>query len=129
MPPSLFGLTDRQLRQVLGAACQAPSMLNTQPWAFLLAPNGIELHIGPERVLSAGDPEGRQARLACGAALFNVRLALAHCGIRARVTVRPEGNAGPLALVEYDGDMSLSVHQADLERAIPHRRNQPTPIF
>jgi len=36
------------LMRVLDAACQAPSMLNCQPWAFALRSTRIELHIDPD---------------------------------------------------------------------------------
>jgi len=42
----------------------------------------IELWADPERRPPAADPVGREHRVACGAALFNLRLALHGRGIR-----------------------------------------------
>lgn len=58
------GVVDRALR----AATRAPSVHNTQPWRFLVAPARIELHPDRQRVLSMADPDAREVQLSCGAA-------------------------------------------------------------
>jgi hypothetical protein len=45
-------------------------------------PKVIELWADPERRPPAADPVGREHHVACGAALFNLRLALHGRGIR-----------------------------------------------
>ncbi|MFI6494414.1 Acg family FMN-binding oxidoreductase [Streptomyces sp. NPDC050564] len=64
------------------AAVTAPSVYNTQPWAFVAEEQdkGIELHADLTRRLPLTDPYGREAVISCGAALFNVRLAMRHLG-------------------------------------------------
>ncbi|MPY99165.1 MAG: hypothetical protein GEU97_14415 [Actinophytocola sp.] len=60
----------------LAAAVRAPSPFNTQPWHFDVAGDRIELRLDRARVLEVADPDAREARLACGAALCNVRIQL-----------------------------------------------------
>ncbi|MPZ81795.1 MAG: nitroreductase [Actinophytocola sp.] len=62
--------------RALHAATRAPSVHNTQPWRFVVAPPRVELHLDRERVLSVADPDAREAQLSCGAALLNLTLAL-----------------------------------------------------
>ncbi len=114
---------------MLGAACRAPSLHNSQPWAFRLTPSSIELHLDRERTLPVADPSSREARLACGAALFNLRLALAKNGVLGKVAICPDADSGPLAVIEHGGDFVLSPERAELERAITHRRTNRQPFF
>ncbi|AUI60278.1 nitroreductase family protein [Amycolatopsis sp. BJA-103] len=74
-------LTDSPvLATALEAAVRAPSPHNTQPWFFELEPGVVELYLDEDRVLEVCDPDGREARLACGAALLNIELAIAAAG-------------------------------------------------
>jgi hypothetical protein len=62
----------------------------------------IELWADPERRLAAADPTGREQRLACGAALFNLRLALHGLGVRPLVTLHvDEDHPDLLASVRF----------------------------
>ena len=76
-----LGLSESATRRVVAAAGQAPSLFNTQPWRFRLAPDRIEIHPDRGRGLIAHDPDDRELRIACGAALFNLRLALHAHGV------------------------------------------------
>ena len=63
----------------------------------------ISLHADPERRLAVADPDGRELMISCGAALFNVRLALRLLGYVPETDVLPDpgqpnaGRAGQLA--------------------------------
>src|SRR5687767_6280173 len=57
-------------------ASAAPSVLNTQPWRFAERRSGIDLYADRTRQLLALDPSGRQLTVSCGAALFNLRMAI-----------------------------------------------------
>jgi len=81
--------TSADLRSAVTAAVRAPSLHNSQPWRFRLDDGGIEVRIDPDRLLPASDPTRRAARLSCGAAVFNLRLALAVAGTPAEVQLRP----------------------------------------
>jgi nitroreductase len=65
------------IERLIDAAKAAPSVLNTQPWLFQIVANDrINLRAQPERRLQHIDPEGRELIISCGAALFNLGLAL-----------------------------------------------------
>src|SRR5690606_16426203 len=59
------------------AAIRAPSLHNTQPWRFRMRQDAIEVRMDPKRRLPASDPTGWAARMSVGAAVYNLRLALA----------------------------------------------------
>lgn len=75
-------LSCQQAESLVEAATAAPSAHNAQPWRFVakLAERVIEIYADPARTLRRGDPRGRAVHVACGAALFNLRLAVAHAG-------------------------------------------------
>jgi nitroreductase len=96
------GTPPRQLiDELAGAAIAAPSLHNTQPWRFRVRDGGsvIDLLADPARMLPAADPGGRAAHIACGAALFNLRLAAAVAGLRPDIALLPDP-AQPLLLAE-----------------------------
>jgi nitroreductase len=126
--PAALGLSPEQVEDLLGAAGRAPSLHNSQPWRFRLTPYAIELHADPGRRLPVVDPDGRELRLACGAALFNLRIALHALHVRPVVTVLPD-RARPdlLAVVRRGGHKQATPEQERLRRAIPKRRSNRRP--
>jgi hypothetical protein len=74
------GMTADQVLDALRAAGLAPSTHNTQPWRFRVAEGAFEVWADPSRRLPIVDPDDRQLRLACGAAMFNLRLAVFRAG-------------------------------------------------
>ncbi|MCE0764452.1 nitroreductase [Pseudonocardia kujensis] len=124
-----LGLTEEELQDVLGAAARAPSLHNTQPWLFRLVPDGIELHADLGRRLPVADPSGRELRLACGAALFNLRLALIGHGVRPLVTLLPDPARPDLvAVVRRGGSRPPTPEQRRLLEAVPRRRTNRRPF-
>jgi nitroreductase len=79
-----------EVAQLLGAGAAAPSSHNSQPWRLRWRDGAIEVHGDPERVLTAADPDARELRLACGAALANVRLTVRAQGRRAHTQLMPD---------------------------------------
>jgi hypothetical protein len=74
----------------------APSVLNTQPWLFqIVASDRINLRAQPERRLRHMDPQGRELLISCGAALFNLRLALRVAGHDPIVWLMPRDELMP----------------------------------
>jgi nitroreductase len=124
-----FGLTVGQTTQALEASCRAPSLHNSQPWTFALFSDRIEIYIDQARTLPASDPDGREARLACGAALFNLRLALARHGVSTVISVSSGSAHGLVATLRAGGGFGLTPERANLERAIVHRRTNRQPYF
>ncbi|KAA5838069.1 nitroreductase family protein [Saccharopolyspora hirsuta] len=127
--PTAFGLTASQVRQVVRLAGMAPSLHNSQPWRFRITPHLIELHADPGRRLPAADPEDRELRLACGAALLNLRLALAHEGIHPLVTLLPHlGATTALAEIRSGGQGQPRPDEIRLHAAIPARHSHRQPF-
>ena len=54
----------------VGDVVRAPSIHNSQPWRFCRTEDGVDVLVDPRRVLPVSDPEGRAARVSCGAAVF-----------------------------------------------------------
>lgn len=124
-----LGLTPDQVADLLAAASRAPSLHNSQPWRFLVRPQVIELWADPERRLPAADPTGREQRLACGAALFNLRLALHGLGIRPLVTLHVDGDHPDLlASVRFGGRRPPTPAQQQLLAAVPRRHTNRLPF-
>lgn len=121
-------LSAEQMTAVLSAAVRAPSVHNSQPWRFHVTASGIELHADPARRLPIADPDDRELRIACGAALFNLRLALLREGVEPSVTLLPNGPAGALAAVRYAGEAHLSPADAVLYAGITRRRTNRKPF-
>ena len=126
---SALGLDPGQVGAVLTAAGRAPSLHNSQPWRFRLSPHSIELHADLDRQLPAADPDGRELRLACGAALYNLKLALYGLRIRPIVTLFPEATQPAfIAVVRRGGVTAATPHQLRLLEAIPRRRTNRRPF-
>jgi nitroreductase len=132
VPPAL-GLAPEQVSAVLAAAAMAPSLHNSQPWRFAVHPDRIELRAALAARLPATDPDNRELRLACGAALFNLRMALEARGVRPLVSISFTGWPGedpdrPLAVVRHGGRARPRPETAALAQAIPRRRTVRTPF-
>ena len=116
------------IRWALAHASAAPSELNSQPWCFAVhwtkgdETAVVELRLDPNRLLPTLDPHGREAHVACGAALLNLRLALHGAGLGADVLVCPEPEQPDLlARVVVGGAALESVGETALRLAIPRR--------
>lgn len=128
--PASLGLSSEQTEEVVRLAGAAPSLHNSQPWRFRVLPQVIELHSDPERRLPVADPEGRELRLACGAALLNLRLALEHAGVRPMVALLPSlTGQSAVAEVRAGGRANPSAEEEKLYRAIPERRSNRHPFL
>lgn len=77
----------------VGDAVWAPSIHNSQPWRFRRTAHGIDVLIDQDRVLPVSDPDGRAARVSCGAAVCNLALVLAVAGAPGVLTIGPGGAA------------------------------------
>jgi nitroreductase len=117
---------------LLRAATRAPSLHNSQPWAFAFGPRHVELYADATRQLRHADPSGRSLLESCGAALLNLRVAAEHAGFHPRVRVLPEATEPTLvALVKVDhrhrpGQPSALNH---LYPAIEARRTNRRPFL
>lgn len=130
-PDSSQALSEQSVTELLAAAVAAPSMHNTQPWRFrsLRDSDTIELRADPARALRYSDPAGRAIHIACGAALLNLRLAVAVAGRQPVVTLVPDpGQPQLLATVRLAGPYSAQQAERDLHAAIPRRHTNRRPF-
>ncbi|TQM36909.1 hypothetical protein FB388_4098 [Pseudonocardia cypriaca] len=126
--PEALGLAPEQVEALLVAVGQAPSLHNAQPWRLRLGREVVELYADPDRRLPAADPDDRELRIGCGAALYNLRLALLCNGIRPLVTVLPDVDRPELlAVVRRGGRKPPTPEQLQLLRAVPLRRTNRHP--
>jgi nitroreductase len=121
--PVLTAHLDRTTaRAVIALANRAPSVHNSQPWRWRVTPSSIHLFADPARALPATDPEGRDLRLSCGAALHHLRVALLAAGLGSTVHRLPDP-ADPLHLAEVETISGRpSPDDLALARAIENRR-------
>jgi nitroreductase len=110
-------------------AVRAPSLHNSQPWRFRLHAGGLEILADHDRQLLVADPTGRAVRIACGAALFNARLALALAHLPAQVALRPDPSRPDLLARLHTGvAQAPSPEQVALHAAISHRHSNRVPF-
>jgi nitroreductase len=123
------GLSRRLVDELLAAATAAPSMHNTQPWRFKVSQDAIEVRADPERTLPVADPAGRTVHIACGAALFNLRLAAAVAGREPVVQLLPDPDQPLLlATVRLAGPHRAGQAERDLHAAIALRHTNRGPF-
>ncbi|GAA2437641.1 hypothetical protein GCM10010191_60670 [Actinomadura vinacea] len=80
----------RDVRLAVETAVWAPSVHNTQPWAFAVSGSRISLRADADRRLAVADPAGREMLISCGAALFTLRIAIRALGFEPEVSVLPD---------------------------------------
>lgn len=85
-------------------AILAPSLLNTQPWKFVVENDTVRLYADRKRGLAMMDPDDRELLLSCGASLFFLRLAVRYFGFSEQVELLPDpADEDLLALVKLGG--------------------------
>ncbi len=129
------GSPQEQLTAMLNWAVHAPSVLNTQPWRFRVRADApaVEVTVDRARVLRTVDPEGREAVISCGAALYTLRLAARHYGFAVRTEYPPRGVDRPhaetdlVATLHLAGPSAPTPAEETLFRAVKHRHTNRDP--
>jgi hypothetical protein len=122
VPPSV-------LRRSVLAATAAPSVHNTQPWLFRLNHDGVDVFVDRRRQLRVLDPQGREMYVSVGAALFNLRVALAAYGWATGVTPCPDPAEPDLAgRVLVSGPAPITPAARALADAITRRHTNRRPF-
>lgn len=129
-------MTSRQIEIALAAAVLAPSPHNTQPWLFEVGADYVDVVLDESRILPVADPHGREARMACGAALLNMRISLRSQGLHVHWKLLPDpGRPTLLARVRVGGREAPQPDEQLLAAAIARRhtnrrpfREEPVPV-
>ena len=110
------------LRSVIALAVRAPSIHNSQPWRWVTGERSVHLFADSGRHLPATDPDSRDLRVSCGAALHHVRVAFAAEGWATTVHRLPNpAQPTHLAAVECSR-RAATAEDIALVAAISHRR-------
>ncbi|NHC22119.1 NAD(P)H nitroreductase [Nocardioides sp. IC4_145] len=92
--------TRTELAALVGLACRAPSVHNTQPWLWRVDGSDehpvVEVYADTSRRLPATDPAGRNLLVSCGAALHHLRVGAAAHGWVPTVDRLPDVRRGDL---------------------------------
>jgi hypothetical protein len=121
---------DGVVRKLIDAAGAAPSIHNTQPWRFSVTDDLIEIHGDPDRMLWVADPKGRALYLSCGAAMFNLRLAIRVLGAKPLVwrLPDPEGEPTLMARVRLDEGRPATWEEREMYEAVHQRHSSRSPF-
>jgi nitroreductase len=125
--------TDRGPEEHLAWAARwavlAPSSHNTQPWHFNIHGNRIDVLADRARALPVVDPDDRELIISCGAALFNLRVALEQLGWRPSVEILPDTvNTDVVASVRIVERQAPSTASNALFEAITKRHTNRQPF-
>lgn len=123
--PAWAGPAER-LRYLIRYATRAPSRHNAQPWLFEIEGPELRLFVDPRRALKVADPSGREATLACGAAIENLRIGAAHHGLHVEVEPCDPDRAGLVAIARLESRRQPTEAEEELFGAIPLRRTALT---
>jgi nitroreductase len=128
MTPQPFGAAE--LHAAAAAGIRAPSLHNNQPWRFRLDAGAIEVLANPQDHLALADRIGWAVRIACGAAVFNARLALIANGTPADVSLQPDP-ADPMVMARLQPGRPrpATYAESDLFAAVGRRRSSREPFW
>jgi hypothetical protein len=117
------------LSNVVGLACRAPSVHNTQPWRLVAENSELRLFLDPHRVPHATDLSGRESVISCGALLHHLGVAAAAAGWKANVARFPNPNElDHLATIDFRRQEFVSDADQARAGAILRRRTDRLPF-
>lgn len=120
---------EETLRFALHYAVLAPSTHNTQPWRFIVDDDTVLVCADRLRALPVIDPYDRELTVSCGAALFNLRVALSRFGLAYAITPLPsEADPDVLARLRILPGDHCDGELAALFDAIPRRVTTRAPF-
>jgi hypothetical protein len=123
------GLDRGTAEAVLAVAVRAPSIHNTQPWAWRLDHSGLTLLADRSRQLAVADPDGHSLLISCGAALHLTEVALRAAGWQIETTLMPDpSDRDALALFRPVGRTEPDERTAAEAQAALDRRSDRRPF-
>ncbi|WP_308405015.1 Acg family FMN-binding oxidoreductase [Streptomyces rugosispiralis] len=124
-------LSEAVVMSMVRDATAAPSMHNAQPWRFQYFRRRRVFHLRADLrgALPHSDPEHRALHIGCGAALMNLRVAVAHEGWEAQTRPLPDpGDPMLLASVTLTGPLGDEADPAELYPAVRTRHTSRYPF-
>lgn len=120
----------RTVRSALELASRAPSLNNSQPWRWRLAPSSVHLYADFDRKLNVIDPSGRELVISCGAHLHHARVAFGSLGWRVRVNHLPNpAEPDHLAALEFSRPPEVDEQAVRLANAASMRHSDRRPYL
>lgn len=121
------------VERLVGLACLAPSVHNTQPWKWRYADGVLELYADLSRLLPEEDRRGRNLTISCGGALHHLQFAARALGWETEVDRLPLGAPESLlARIRVHRGEKPVVVRADIdlmnERCTDRRRFTAWPV-
>jgi nitroreductase len=121
---------EAQLGFLLRYAILAPSVRNTQPWAFSVQGNRIHLIADFRKTQPVADPDRRELYISIGCALENLLVAAEHFGLGHGIAYFPERGAPDLvATVTFEPGSTLSEARAGATLASILTRHNDDGVF
>ncbi|HET8684426.1 MAG TPA: nitroreductase [Micromonosporaceae bacterium] len=127
--PDRADLSDAALTACVTAAIAAPSLHNSQPWRFRIRDGGVDVYADWGRRLEVVDPSGRELLISVGAAVLNLRVAMAHQGRMPVLQPWPEAAEPDLVVRVVPGRPVPPAEALNaLAEAIPRRHTNRRPF-
>jgi nitroreductase len=125
----ITGTTSEKLCAAARHAMLAPSSHNSQPWIFRVKGATLDLYADRSRGQPVVDPRDRELTIACGAALYIIRITLAHFGSDSGVKLLPDPrDPDLLARVTLEGPVEAPARTHQLYDAVHRRRTNRRPF-
>lgn len=121
-----IGWSPAEIAELDESVSRAPSVHNSRPWTLTLHRRTAVLRENPAALMNH-DPQGRDQRISCGAALINLVLAVRSLGWSAQVEVGATSGLVSAA-VNAGGRAEPSPREAAWSRAIPRRHSHREPF-
>lgn len=120
--------TPAEIDALLGYAVRAPSLLNTQPWRFVVDDGTVRLYADRSRQLLALDPDGRELTMSCGASLAYLSIAARHEGWTTDIHSVPDADDPDLLATVAFRPAAAPYGDDRLFRALSQRRTNRRPF-
>lgn len=115
------------LNSVVAAGALAANPHNTQPWAFVVDQETIDVFADPDRIMPTGDPDGRERIAGFGCAIENMALAARTRGLDTRVIPWPDADPDHIARLELRPGTAVTAKERTLAEAISARHSNRGP--